>query len=164
MLALVRNGLMMVFNRLSRGSLPVLLQQLKPCSSVLSTLLPQWVQSWEVLKWAPNRRLVAIWIVALHIHSPRELLGGAVSHTPDSFWLQACNQAPFLGLTACWLSRQEKQLSMTNKSQVFCLVAATPVGRLGLGLVWLDRLVYPFSAFDQSLGLDGWKGRAHTCS
>ena len=44
---------------------------------------------------------------------------------------------------------------MTNESQVFCLVVATPVGEGGRGVV---RLVCPFSPFDQSLGLDSWKG------
>ena len=130
MLALVRDCLMMVFNLLWWGSLPLLLQQLQPCSPVSSTRLPQWVQSWGAHKWVPNRRLVAIRIVVLHIRSPRELIGGAVSHAPDSFWLQACNRALSLGLAACWLSRREKQLSTTNESQVFCLVAATPVGGL----------------------------------
>ena len=101
MLALVRDCLMMVFNQLWQGSLSVLLKQLKPCSPVLSTHLSQWVQSWGTHKWAPNWRLVVIRIVALHVRRPRELIGGAVSHAPDFFWLQACNRALSLGLAAC---------------------------------------------------------------
>ena len=54
--------------------------------------------------------IVVIRIVALHIRSLRELIGGVVSQVTDSFLLQACNRTLSLGLAACWLSRQEKQL------------------------------------------------------
>ena len=152
MLALVRDCSMMVFYWSWRGVLYALRWQLKSCSPVSSTHPSQWVQSWGSHTWAPNQRLVAKQIVALHICSPREQIGEVVSHVPDSFWLQSCNWTLSLGLAACWLSKQEKQLSTTNKSLVFCLVVATLV-------TGVDRLVHPFSHLIRAWAwMDGREG------
>ena len=67
------------------GSLPWLRRQLKPCKPDSSTRSPQRGQSCGKQREHPRRRPTATRTQSSSKRRPRDEMGGALSHAPDSF-------------------------------------------------------------------------------
>ena len=98
--AVASDRCMMLFSAPWRWWRPWLRRQLRPCVARASTSKPQCWQVWGLHKGVPRRNPTATLTVWSSMRRPREEIGRASNHAPDSLAEHASRRARALGLDA----------------------------------------------------------------